>query len=212
MTRAQLDQDNSADGGIFILLYNITVQASLDCIVAYRDDVLRSRDKEGFRVLVIGIHCPADYHLPTIEGGELLAMSMGGTFMEMGVDDRNAISSAVNSLIQGMRLMSPEPESGSSRTQTVTYERNAGLRTTERESLGSSILSAESQAMWNPRPDTSHRTSKTLPATPAAVTTWLETRLDTTRKFRSGISWLFGESGLQQEKSRENNQVDGDGN
>lgn len=116
MTRAQLDQANSADGAIFILLYNITVQESLDCIVAYHDDVLRSRDKEGFRVLVVGIHCQADYHLPVIEGGELLARSTGGTFMEMGLHDRKVISTAVNSLIRDMRSMSPEPESGSSRT------------------------------------------------------------------------------------------------
>jgi len=161
MTRAQLDQDNSADGVIFILLYNITVQESLDSIVAYRDDVLRPRDKEGFRVLVIGIHCPADYQLPTIDGGEMFARSMGGTFMEMGLDDRNVINTAVNNLIRDMRLVSPEPESGSSRTQSVTYERNAGLRT-RRDSLESCILSAE-------------------------------------------VSWLFGESGLQPEKSRENN-------
>jgi len=101
MTRADFDRQRSEGGDLFMLLFSINSQTSFDHISRFCQDVLKpdkSRRRGG--ISVIGVHSDPNHERQLVDEGERLAHDIGGRFLEINLNDLEAIDLAFEALIQ----------------------------------------------------------------------------------------------------------------
>uniref|UniRef100_A0A6B2LL87 Uncharacterized protein n=1 Tax=Arcella intermedia TaxID=1963864 RepID=A0A6B2LL87_9EUKA len=95
----------------FLLIYSVTSRQSFEQVSAFRDQILRVRDKDHFPMILCGNKCDLKEREVSKEEGDSLAKSWGIPFYETSALANIEVVESFHGLVRELRpILLPSPE------------------------------------------------------------------------------------------------------